>query len=82
MSARTASPLAHDNDESETVTFLLRRGGHVVSVYSKEADARARMEKFNADPFLAPGHPDPDAPYSIARWHVQSPAEAQGSVPR
>lgn len=56
------------------VSLLLSASGQVRGVYESEADAKAQFEKYNADPFIEEGTPDPDAPYSIETWVVQSPA--------
>lgn len=42
-----------------------------VAVYAHREAAEARRDKYNADPFIEPGHPDPDAPYEVQSWNVQ-----------
>lgn len=53
------------------VHLLLTATGKVVRVYSAQADAERTMLRFNADPWIAEGQPDPDAPYSVETWAVK-----------
>jgi len=52
----------------DSVTLLLAADGKICSVYADRAAAEARRDRFNADPFIEPGTPDPDAPYSTKTW--------------
>lgn len=53
-----------------SVTLLLNHLGQPLAAFASHADAQARCDKYNADPFLEPDKPDPDAPYSIETWSV------------
>ncbi len=53
------------------VTMLLTREGKPVSVYSDPQEAITRRDELNADPFIAEGQPDRDAPYSVEDWSVR-----------
>ena len=53
------------------VFMLMNWRGHVCSVYASQADAEAKREKFNADPYIEADRKDPDAPYSVAVWCVK-----------
>ena len=54
----------------DEVTLLLNVRGETISVYARRAAAEEKAAKFNADPFIAPGEADPDAPYSVTTWMV------------
>ncbi len=54
-----------------SVAILVNRHKHMVRVYSAQEDAEAKRDEYNADPFVAPGEPDPDAPYAVEVWEVQ-----------
>ena len=70
-----------------TVWAVLTKLRTPTSFYASERCARRIVERFNADPFTAPGEPDPDAPYTaeafpreaIGNWNVRSDAEADAS---
>jgi len=55
----------------KTVSLLMTSGGQVSSVWESHADAQARADSFNADPWWSPGEPDQDAPYSVVIWLVR-----------
>jgi hypothetical protein len=59
----------------DTVTLLVGKQTGVVAAYAVEAEASAKAEEHNADPFLAPGEPDPDAPYKVATFRVRTEPE-------
>jgi hypothetical protein len=54
-----------------TVTVLLDARGCVCGVYSDRATAEKKAADWNADPFIEPGTPDPDAPYATTTWSVK-----------
>ena len=53
------------------VHLLMGKSRTVVSVYASEKDAQAKCDRYNADPFIAPEQPDPDAPYTVETRTVQ-----------
>lgn len=55
---------------TDTVFILLNTHGRICSVNANQADAEAKRDKFNADPFLASEESDPDAPYTVESWTV------------
>jgi hypothetical protein len=57
-----------------TVTLLLTKDGQTVSVWPTREGALAKAIAFNADPFVEPGTPDPDAPYRVEEWTVERTA--------
>lgn len=57
-----------------TVALLLDKAGAVLSVYLKTAQAEAKRDKYNAEPVLDGGEPDPKAPYRTEEWRVQDGA--------
>jgi len=61
------------------VTLLLTASGAVVSIYESADAARAKRDAYNADPFVAPGEPDLDAPYSVETWMVTASAEGRAA---
>jgi hypothetical protein len=54
------------------VHLLVGKQTGVVSAYEHLADAEARRDKFNADPWIEPGTPDPDAPYEVQSIGVEA----------
>lgn len=61
--------------------MLLTCRGTPVALYEAAADALATRDRFNLDPFVEPGKPDPDAPYSVELWSV-TPMKRRGSTGR
>ena len=57
-------------DALPTVALLIGKRSGVVRVFATEAEAIARRDQFNADPFLAEEMPDHDAPYTVQSWAV------------
>lgn len=55
----------------ETVHLLNRKDGRTVIVFASLEAAEQRRDTLNADPFIAPGEPDTDAPYSVESWSVR-----------
>lgn len=53
-----------------TITILTNCHQQTVAVYACEADAIAKRDAFNADPYLDTETPDTDAPYVIETWTV------------
>jgi len=54
----------------KTIAILVGAKSGNVEVFASRVDAENRAEKLNADPFLEPGLPDLDAPYSVQEWTV------------
>lgn len=54
----------------KTVALLQTCKGAVIAVYASTEEAEARRDRYNADPFIEPGNPDTDAPYSVEEWCV------------
>ena len=54
-----------------TVTLLCGSDGLPVRVYARRLDAERRRDELNADPWIEPGTPDPQAPYEAIEWVVQ-----------
>jgi hypothetical protein len=50
------------------VTVVMTARGHISAIYADPAEAAKQVQAFNADPFLEPGQPDPDAPYEAVEW--------------
>lgn len=50
------------------VLFTCER--HMVSIFTSKERAEATRNRYNADPFLAHGEPDRDAPYTVECWAV------------
>ena len=57
---------------NDSVTLLLNCRGATMGVYASKEAAEAVAARFNADPWLDVVTPDPDAPYSVVTWAVQS----------
>ena len=57
----------------ETVFVLLNKNHRISAIYATQAQADAKCQKFNADPELEPGTPDPDYPYTVEPWGVSDP---------
>jgi hypothetical protein len=55
---------------AEQVALVLTVDGRVASIWASKEAAEAHAAKYNADPFMALGEPDPDAPYSVQVWRV------------
>lgn len=53
------------------VTLLLTQWGQVSSVWASREEAAAKAKQLNDDPFVAPGEPDQDAPYSVEEMVVR-----------
>lgn len=53
-----------------TVAILKTNKGQIARVFAEEIEARRICDKMNADPFIEPGSPDIDAPYSVDLWSV------------
>lgn len=58
------------------VHLLMSATRTVVGVYAAKTDAQAKCDRYNEDPFIAPGWPDPDAPYTVETRLVQPEREA------
>lgn len=56
--------------EHECVYLLVGAKTGVVSAWQTFVGAAKKRDAFNADPFIEPGMPDPDAPYEVQRWLV------------
>lgn len=61
------------------VTLLLSCTGQVLSVYEDPLEAYAKRDRYNADPFVEPGVPDVDAPYSVMTWNVKEKSGRKAS---
>ncbi len=59
----------------KTVHPLLKVDGRPVSIYETLAAAEAKRNQYNADPFMAPGVADTDAPYTVETWIVSDGAD-------
>jgi hypothetical protein len=55
---------------STFVFVVVDRNGKTTSINATRAGAQAKIDRFNADPFIEPGKPDPAAPYRIEEWSV------------
>lgn len=53
-----------------TVWLLVNLQGVTIKVMISELSAKTLANKYNADPFLEQGVPDPHAPYHIEHWEV------------
>jgi hypothetical protein len=53
------------------VWVLKTAHNQMVSLYADQPSADAKRDRWNTDPFLSPGEPDPDAPYVVERWRIQ-----------
>jgi hypothetical protein len=62
---------AQDGPATTTVALLLNARGKVCSVHADAEDARGVAARYNADPFVGAGEPDPDAPYTVETWVVR-----------
>lgn len=54
----------------DKVSVLLNCRGKVCSVYASVEAADSACDAYNRDPWLAPGTPDPEAPYTTTTWHI------------
>lgn len=52
-------------DTNRTAFFLVSKDGVQCAAFAKKDDAEAKAAKYNADPFIEEGSPDPDAPYRV-----------------
>lgn len=66
-----ARPPRHVREALFGVWLVKTTHGQVISAYTTEAAANARRDRFNADPWIEPGAPDTDAPYSVEGIMVQ-----------
>jgi hypothetical protein len=55
----------------QTISILVGAKSGNIAVFASRDDAEARAAELNADPFLEPGLPDLDAPYTVQTWQVR-----------
>lgn len=53
-----------------TIYMLIDKNRDVLSVNATEEAANEKRDRYNADPFIEPGVPDPAAPYAVEAWEV------------
>lgn len=54
------------------VYVLFSASHHMTSIYESQEAAEATRDRYNTDPFVAPGEPDQDAPYTVEAWQTRS----------
>lgn len=52
----------------------------ISSINATSDFAQSKVDRFNADPFIEPGTPDPFAPYRVERWIVSEPTGHQHEI--
>lgn len=55
----------YDGESMNEIHLLIGKTTGVIGAYYNKANVEAKRDRYNADPFLEPGQPDPDAPYVV-----------------